>query len=126
MREIKFRALAQDTDIGLFECYAIDFERRIALHANGEWYDYIELNQYTGLKDKNGIEIYEKDNIKKPDFKTEKGKIIRPKAYEVIFESGGFHAKDGFHLSLCVKEYEVVGNTYEDPNLIQQLGRMKR
>lgn len=67
--------------------------------------------QYTGLKDKNGKEIYEGDII---DFFGER--------YPVIYRAGGFWAeysktqKD--HLFLYAIDSEIVGNIHENPELL--------
>jgi len=93
--------------------------------------DIKTLGQYTGLKDKNGKEIYERDIVKinahSYDFGFEKDRIG-----EIRFLEGCF----GFYKELSEKKYlfnelstefgygeleyyEVIGNIYENPELLE-------
>lgn len=74
------------------------------------------LNQYTGLKDKNGEEIYEGDIIHHGQEETEGEKN------EVIFQNGEFGMKwqsqSLWHI-LCDSHFcEVIGNIYENAGLL--------
>lgn len=65
MREIKFRAWWTDT---MYTVYEIDWtEGKINVLGGGQslrpWVEDCTLMQYTGLKDKNGKEIYEGDIV---------------------------------------------------------------
>lgn len=83
--------------------------------------DRFALMQYTGLKDKNGKEIYESDIVK---YKT----ISRTLPYNtapVVFFEGAFRLSESRIFTLrdyLSADLEVVGNIYKNPEL---LGRKK-
>ena len=71
-----------------------------------------EWMQYTGLKDKNGKEIYEGDILDNEGARQK---------YEVIFHNGCFCISQGglgYHI-FNEKKVEVIGNIYENKDLLE-------
>ena len=146
MREIKFRAWDSYEKKMLFaDEFPIFFEKDNGFHSgkcadngNGDWGN-LPLMQYTGLKDKNGKEIYEGDIILIENQKTQ---IQKKKAICTIAMSsrGGYCAIiekvikwENFRLDppapkthiyffniLDTLVYEIIGNIYENPGLIKK------
>lgn len=78
-----------------------------------------ELMQYTGLKDKNGKEIYEGD-IVQDHRKDTRFKVI----FDITDDGSGFYGLDltemGYGINLRNSSVRVIGNIYENPELINK------
>ena len=120
MREIKFRAWHKEKKI-IGEVLGIDILHKEIYFSNENvnCYEYaefknIELMEYTGLKDMREKEIYEGDIL----FES-----FGEEYFKVVFEDGSFRVETEEY-SLPLKEYahicEVVGNIYENPELIKE------
>lgn len=107
MREIKFRAWHKNMN-SMCQNVTTDLLNR----------DYLEFMQYTGLKDDNGIEIYEGDIIEIVD-------SIRTHKCVVKFINGCFVSVEiDDSDEVCLREdidnfpHAVIGNIYENPELL--------
>lgn len=124
MREIKFRAwdVNPETQRGRF--VFIDIAE--GLSADAEWALNVLENfqQYTGLKDKNGVEIYEGDIV------SYGGKWRAPVGFGELKFWGGYNSDDYYGLGFMAGsepldprgeplKYIVIGNIYENPELIK-------
>ncbi len=120
MREIKFRAWDKENkkmfsptciDFGFESCligYEKDSDGNIIApsYVNEVSFDRCTLMQFTGLKDKNGKEIYLLDYIKTP---TGIGLVVWDKCYWIKWKGSG---RTTLH-DTSPEQMEVFGNEYE-------------
>ena len=118
MREIKFRGWHKS----LYVMYSTDNQIgglwSIKEAANGIIRDdNMILMQYTGLKDKNGKEIYESDVLTS---ETEKPMIVKwsEKFASWCLYRDGWMFAHWFGESCEPEQCEVIGNIYENPELL--------
>ena len=124
MREIKFRGISKNNNRWIYGFLSIDknsakMEGFPHFISRSSGYLPVEVvpksvGQYTGLKDKNGVEIYEGDILSYFGFE-----------YEVIFEESAFGwYEDGTFYSFAemaigeIVRTNIIGNRYENPELL--------
>lgn len=132
MREIKFRLWSKSKQEMIYPLFG--WFKKVYIGDNGFFQDIqlgtamelngikLELLQYTGLKDKNGMEIYEGDILQTD--------LDRP--YVIVeFRNGAFmyqchdNGKEYYDFMLTTSEQkqqdnylEIIGNIYENPELL--------
>jgi uncharacterized phage protein (TIGR01671 family) len=129
MRELKFRAWFKaglpfgQQYTGMYSVIDLDKEsvtvKRSSTFAQSIFIkSAVEIMQYTGLKDKNGKEIYEGDILQDRQGKGEVKWIQEHCSFLVrVRKPHGYHKLEGdYQLNLT----EVIGNIYENPELLKQ------
>lgn len=133
-REIKFRAWLKEEN-KMVNVETIDFsEKSIQYLEKNEIIDAyllrttfledIELMQYTGINDKNGVEIYEGDILKYKFLYDRRFKHVSLVKFMEIEASFGIKDIYGNEIPLyritANNYFEVIGNIYENKNLLEK------
>lgn len=130
MREFKFRAWSDETKM-------MYHSHRPNGTNNPMWsYDSVfrannpktHIMQYTGTKDKNDKEIYEGDILQIKDrfvmWSRTNGQIVEDVNVVVEWSGSGFRPRRLGNTRtwiLDMSQYEVVGNIYENPELLEDI-----
>ena len=119
MREIKFRGLGYDNKWHYGFYYVIGDLHYIETAIESVSVNPLSINQFTGLHDKAGKDIYECDIVK--DYACD----YEYDTFTVYFAEGAFYplvyVEEGYN---CIdiyspKRFEIIGNKYEYPELLK-------
>lgn len=114
MREIKFRGwdtLNKNMTKNIQDDYII-----------GEWVrdQRFVVMQYTGLENKQGVEIYEGDILENPNGIRCTVKYVNEHAAFLAYwkrnDVSGYDYMDG----ILIKQCKIIGNIYENPELLEE------
>ncbi len=121
MREIKFRTWDESQKYMAYQGTPdLETLQSFILH-----YGDKKLMQFTGLKDKNGAEIYEGDILNVPETEFRKGGIHRVYYFNDGFVSSWYVFKDDKTANkeslswILKKEAYKIGNIHENPELLK-------
>ena len=153
MREIKFRAkdtlqgdwyygsylFTDDNKNDPFRRRPFKEGHRIIFYSSGDWnmggwcdveIDPSTLGQFTGLKDKNGKEIYEGDILRIQEFKNESGSIEKSEEFYEVFSLEDMKGKKEreYITSVCFEDGAfVISSCQENDTYLDVLfGDMRR
>lgn len=126
MRKIRFRVWnkRQSKMIGPFNLHELrtsghpDSEEDIILQDYNSPYEDFPIMEFTGLEDKNGKEIYEGDILKCWCDANNKYFFYEVRDTGWYYLQWGMVEIGGGQRSLTVGDREVIGNIYENPELL--------
>ena len=114
MRELKFRGWANSG----FVYFDMREDNDFTFHEFCSSCEADNIEQYTGLKDKNGKEIYEGDIV---TLNGEWEEIEHGDCSIVTFENGCFRVGNGYEneAGSYLSDWRIIGNIHENPELLE-------
>ena len=117
MREIKFRvwSTVDEDEPKMMPWWEIRYEPLALLEGR----DDLVLMQYTGLKDKNGVEIYEGDILELVGG-TRNPYTAKWSDKVACWAMDGYPNGPESHIALYREDLSVIGNIYKNPELLEK------
>lgn len=129
MRELKFRIWSEEDKQYRTDCklrYLFTSPTGLPSTVYNDEGDRFDIEQYTGLKDKNGKEIYEGDIVRN----TEEVAPNKSSTYKIYYDQShamyGMLPVDGkigignFYGYTMRHQFEVIGNIHENSELLEE------
>lgn len=127
MREIKFRAWDKTTKTMLHDVSTGTIQ--IFDASNSAYSENCDLMQFTGLKDRNGTEIYEGDVVLLQEWRGDylptepfdyaKAKVIWDDESAAFFYEKFTEPGTPWMMNSSIESVETIGNIYENPELLK-------
>lgn len=127
----KFRAYVKEVN-KTYEITEIDFGDEQLKTELGDWwsFDEVEIMQSTGVKDKNGVEMFEGDVVKVTDGESEEDSYISIvknysnegyPAFDIEYPPNYHYDRNVLSAIMCngFETIEVTGNVYDNPELLE-------
>ena len=121
MREIEFRGKSVEHNVWVCGYYIkaigdLIVEKRSSISTMEYVVEENSVGQFTGLRDKHGVKIYEGDIVRLHA-------LDRPKRINWDVKNAGWCLlENGYPVNGCnentLKSYEVIGNIYDNPELL--------
>ncbi|QUW34576.1 hypothetical protein J8Y17_28185 (plasmid) [Bacillus cereus] len=126
MREVKYKAYIKEMNLVLpvlsiqFDFKKVEVPATYSNHIDTEYFNFeqVELIQYTGLKDSKGNGIYEGDIVKISNHPFQ-GSIDINGNYEIYYNEYMELSCGGWYLHRMKHWAEVIGNKFENPELLK-------
>lgn len=127
----KFRAYVKEVN-KTYEITEIDFGDEQLKTELGDWwsFDEVEIMQSTGVKDKNGVEMFEGDVVKVTDGESEEDSYISIvknysnegyPAFDIEYPPTYHYDSNVLSAIMCnvFETIEVIGNVWDNPELLE-------
>lgn len=117
MRQIKFRAWdVENQEMIDGDSLAFDYYEPLCDQLRDS--DEMKFMQFTGLKDRNGVEVYEGDVVK---YLTHTAHVFwSPQDFGFVHYNEVIGGYAGLSFFTGYKDFEVIGNIHQHPELLEQ------